>query len=181
MSPSGTRSRPSAEIHCLTLGHRWGTAAMATSESGIRALSLLGGQKSLDHILQARLGPRLKTISARSGNPHLERVRSWLDALLNQGRYHALSVPLDRLPGTPFQESVWRAVSGIPRGEVKIYADIARMIGSPRASRAVGAANAANPIPPIIPCHRLVGADGGLKGYAGGTAMKRWLLDIEQP
>ncbi len=176
----GIRSIPS-EIHCLTLGHRWGTAAMAASERGVCALSLLGGQGSLDRILADREGPRRKTIPASPGNPHLEPMRAWLDALLNQRRYYAFSVPLDRPPGTPFQESVWRAVSEIPRGDTKAYSDIARTIGNPRASRAVGAANAANPIPPIIPCHRLVGVDGGLKGYAGGTAMKRWLLDVERP
>lgn len=82
--------------------------------------------------------------------------------------------------GTPFQRHVWQAVAAVPYGETRTYADIARLMGRPAALRAVGAANGANPLPLIIPCHRIVGTDGSLTGYGGGLATKRWLLDFER-
>ena len=82
--------------------------------------------------------------------------------------------------GTPFQQQVWRALRGIPYGETRSYADIARALGSPTATRAVGAANGRNPIGIVVPCHRVIGADGSLTGYAGGVHNKRWLLDHER-
>jgi methylated-DNA-[protein]-cysteine S-methyltransferase len=81
--------------------------------------------------------------------------------------------------GTEFQRRVWAAVSAIPYGETRSYAGIARAIGCPKAVRAVGAANGANPLPILIPCHRVVASGGGLGGYGGGLAMKRRLLDLE--
>src|SRR5262245_41055183 len=82
--------------------------------------------------------------------------------------------------GTGFQERVWRALLAIPFGETCSYGEIARAIGRPAASRAVGAANGRNPISIIIPCHRVIGASGELTGYGGGMANKRWLLDHER-
>ena len=82
--------------------------------------------------------------------------------------------------GTAFQWAVWQNVSRIPYGETATYGDIARAVGRPRAFRAVGMANHVNPIPIIIPCHRVMGANGSLTGYAGGLEAKRWLLDLEQ-
>jgi methylated-DNA-[protein]-cysteine S-methyltransferase len=81
--------------------------------------------------------------------------------------------------GTPFQQAVWAALRRIPVGTTCSYADLARAIGSPSAVRAVGAANGANPIAIVIPCHRVVASDGGLCGYGGGLARKRWLLEHE--
>jgi methylated-DNA-[protein]-cysteine S-methyltransferase len=81
--------------------------------------------------------------------------------------------------GTPFQLEVWRMLQRIPYGETRSYADIARSIGRPAATRAVGAANGANPIPIIIPCHRVIGTNGALTGFGGGIAVKRRLLDLE--
>ena len=78
--------------------------------------------------------------------------------------------------GTPFQQSVWRALRRIPIGSTTTYSALAREIGAPSAVRAVGAANGANPIWLIIPCHRAIGADGRLVGYAGGLERKQWLL-----
>ena len=83
------------------------------------------------------------------------------------------------LRGTPFQLEVWNTLLRIPYGETRTYADIARAIGRPTATRAVGAANGANPIPIIIPCHRVIGKDGGLTGFGGGIGVKRRLLDLE--
>ena len=81
--------------------------------------------------------------------------------------------------GTPFQRAVWAALRQIPAGSTWSYADLARHIGRPTAVRAVGLANGANPIGIVVPCHRVIGADGSLNGYAGGVARKRWLLEHE--
>ena len=81
--------------------------------------------------------------------------------------------------GTPFQQDVWRALQDIPYGATRSYAQIANAIGRPSATRAVGAANGANPIPIIIPCHRVIGTNGKLTGFGGGLPMKQWLLDLE--
>lgn len=81
--------------------------------------------------------------------------------------------------GTPFQRGVWRHLLGIPYGATVSYADVARGIGSKRATRAVGLANARNPIAIIVPCHRVVGRDGSLTGYGGGLSRKKWLLEHE--
>lgn len=81
--------------------------------------------------------------------------------------------------GTTFQQSVWCAVSSIPRGTTETYGTIAQRLGKPAASRAVGLANARNPIAILIPCHRLIGSDGGLRGYAGGINRKQSLLVLE--
>src|SRR5439155_15741518 len=82
--------------------------------------------------------------------------------------------------GTPFERRVWDAVRAIPYGETATYADIARRIGRPSAFRAVGRANGRNPVAVIVPCHRVIGSDGSLTGYAGGIEMKRALLDLER-
>lgn len=90
----------------------------------------------------------------------------------------ASRVVLD-LEGTPFQRRVWRELLSIPRGETISYADLARRVGRPEAFRAVGAANGRNPISIIVPCHRVVGRDGAMVGYAGGLERKAWLLAHE--
>src|SRR3954469_18116890 len=84
------------------------------------------------------------------------------------------------LVGTPFERRVWEEVRAIPYGETATYAEIARRIGRPDACRAVGRANSRNPIAVIVPCHRVIGSDGSLTGYAGGIEMKRALLDLER-
>ena len=81
--------------------------------------------------------------------------------------------------GTPFQQRVWAALREIPYGQTRSYGDIARQIGRPKAFRAVGMANHENPIPIFIPCHRVVGSDGSLTGYAGGLELKKALLGLE--
>lgn len=83
-------------------------------------------------------------------------------------------------PGTEFQRKVWGKVSEISFGEVSSYSDISKALGNPKLTRAVGLANGANPIPIIIPCHRVIGADGSLTGYSGGLNRKKWLLNHEQ-
>ncbi len=85
-----------------------------------------------------------------------------------------------QLHGTEFQKKVWNALCQIPYGEIRSYKQIAEAVGNPKASRAVGMANNKNPIAIVIPCHRVVGADGSLVGYAGGLDMKRALLELER-
>ncbi|EGO62487.1 methylated-DNA--[protein]-cysteine S-methyltransferase [Acetonema longum] len=95
------------------------------------------------------------------------------------GKRMVFDLPV-RLDGTHFQKSVWEALQTIPAGKVRSYKDIAVMIGNPKATRAVGMANNRNPIPIIVPCHRVIGANGSLTGYAGGLAIKQYLLDLEK-
>ena len=95
------------------------------------------------------------------------------------GRLRAFDLALD-LRGTPFQLRVWHELLTIGYGEVRSYAAVAAAIGAPQAFRAVGAANGANPVPIIVPCHRLVGSGGALIKYGGGLAVKRRLLDLER-
>jgi methylated-DNA-[protein]-cysteine S-methyltransferase len=94
------------------------------------------------------------------------------------GRRDRFELPLD-LHGSAFQRSVWAALCAIETGATKSYADVARSIGSPQAVRAVGAAVGRNPLSVIVPCHRVVGADGSLTGYAGGLHRKKALLNLE--
>jgi len=84
-----------------------------------------------------------------------------------------------RLTGTPFQQRVWQELLSIPYGHTITYAELAERVGKPTASRAVGNANGRNPISILVPCHRVIGADGKLTGYAGGVERKRWLLNWE--
>lgn len=95
------------------------------------------------------------------------------------GRRTRFSVPLN-LQGTEFRVLVWKALTKVPFGSTVSYSSIARAIGRPRAAHAVGGAVAHNPIAIIVPCHRIVGSDGSLTGYAGGLDRKRWLLEHEQ-
>ena len=96
-----------------------------------------------------------------------------------EGKRTAFDLPLD-LRGTPFQLEVWRALLAIPYGETRSYAEIARAVGRPAAVRAVGAANGANPIAIVVPCHRVIAADGSLGGYGGGLELKARLLAMER-
>lgn len=94
------------------------------------------------------------------------------------GEAHAFDIAL-RPQGTPFQQTVWRALQDIPYGATRSYGAVARAIGAPAACRAVGAANGRNPIPILIPCHRVIGAQGALTGFGGGLSRKAFLLRLE--
>ncbi len=108
----------------------------------------------------------------------LENCLKQIDAYFG-GKRKAFSLKLDPA-GTPFQKCVWRQLEKIPYGAVVSYGRIAGIIGKPEASRAVGNANGRNPIPIIIPCHRVVGSDGRLTGYGGGLWRKEWLIKHEK-
>jgi methylated-DNA-[protein]-cysteine S-methyltransferase len=119
------------------------------------------------------------------GSPPPPGLRPMIDAVKRQLRqYFAEGVadftglPLD-LQGTPFQKRVWRELPRIPRGQTISYQELAERIGSPRGFRAAGQANRRNPVPIIIPCHRVIAADGSLGGYSSGIERKAWLLKHE--
>jgi methylated-DNA-[protein]-cysteine S-methyltransferase len=95
------------------------------------------------------------------------------------GARQTFTLPLDP-QGTPFQRQVWTALQTIPYGKTISYGELAQSIGKPNAVRAVGAANGQNPLPIVIPCHRVIGSNGSLTGYAGGLHIKRLLLDLER-
>ncbi len=108
----------------------------------------------------------------------LKEAKAQLDEYF-AGKRKSFDLPLAP-DGTAFQHRVWRALQEIPYGETRSYGEIARAIGSDKAARAVGMANNRNPIPIIIPCHRVVGANGKLVGYGGGLEIKAQLLDLEK-
>ena len=119
-----------------------------------------------------------KPLSAAAGSI-AHAVTQHLDAYFLRRQ---VELPIPMAPsGTPFQREVWSALRGIPHGETVSYAEIARRVGRPAAVRAVGAANGRNPIAILIPCHRVIGANGTLTGYAGGLDRKRALLLLEAP
>lgn len=96
------------------------------------------------------------------------------------GLRDGFSIPLD-MRGTAFQKQVWEALLGIPFGETRTYGQLAKQLGRPNHSRAIGAANARNPVSIIVPCHRVIGHSGKLTGFAGGLAAKAHLLALERP
>jgi methylated-DNA-[protein]-cysteine S-methyltransferase len=127
----------------------------------------------------------LATISFRPA-PGAEPPEAILrEARAQLGAYFAGELERFKLPlaprGTEFQKLVWTAVAAIPYGSTATYSEIAAAVGRPRAPRAVGAANGRNPLAVVVPCHRVVGAAGGLTGYGGGLERKRALLDLEAP
>lgn len=111
-----------------------------------------------------------------AGTRHRDFERQLIEYLEGKRRVFELAL---RLEGSDFQKEVWEAVSHIPYGQTASYGEIAHLIGKPKASRAVGAANGANPIPIVIPCHRVIGSDGSLTGYGGGLALKSRFLALE--
>jgi O-6-methylguanine DNA methyltransferase len=122
---------------------------------------------------------RLPVASLIEGE-EVEPLRQALEQLRRYfaGEHVQFSCPLD-LRGTPFQVAVWEELYRIPYGQTRSYGQIAHAIGRPKAVRAVGAANGANPVAVIVPCHRVIGSNGTLTGYGGGLPMKEWLLTLE--
>jgi len=110
--------------------------------------------------------------------PLLERAEGQILEYLN-GQRQVFDLPLSPA-GTPFQQTVWRALLDIPYGETECYGSVAARVGCPKGARAVGMANHRNPLPILIPCHRVVGAKGRLTGYAGGVELKQALLSLEK-
>jgi methylated-DNA-[protein]-cysteine S-methyltransferase len=156
------------------------TLARTRIDTPVGRLTLVAGDAGLIAILWADDDPArvpLAAVADEPGHPLLVETAAQLDAYF-AGRLTRFSVPLD-FRGTDFQKAVWAALTTIPFGETRSYGAIARQIGQPSASRAVGAANGRNPISIIAPCHRVIGSTGRLTGFAGGLAVKQRLLALE--
>lgn len=139
-------------------------------------LGCLRVEASADAIVAIRFLEHGSPAPPRSGGV-LEDAVDQLAAYF-AGRLRRFDLPLAP-EGTPFQMDVWEMLRAIPYGVTWTYGQTAARLGRPKSSRAVGAANGANPIPIVLPCHRVIGADGGLTGYGGGVDRKRALLDLE--
>lgn len=146
---------------------------VADAEGAVRALDFKDFEPRMMKLLARHYG----AVDLSEGRAP-ETVRMAVEAYFD-GDAHALDGLATRTGGTDFQRQVWAALKTIPAGQTRSYAQLAAMIGRPSAVRAVGLANGANPIALIAPCHRVVGANGTLTGYAGGLERKRWLLAHE--
>ncbi|HXW89344.1 MAG TPA: methylated-DNA--[protein]-cysteine S-methyltransferase [Terriglobales bacterium] len=148
-------------------------------ESPVGRLLLAMDEAGLRHIrfLEARQGARPEPAWTRDRTPFSALIRE-LRAYFH-GELERFDQPLAP-EGTSFQLTVWTELSAIPYGETISYQELAHRVGNPHASRAVGMANGANPIPIVIPCHRVIGSDGKLTGYGGGLAIKQKLLALER-
>ena len=144
---------------------------LVSDRASLCALDFAGCEERMHRLLKRRYGAyRLTEGKSRHGPAVDAYFAGDLDAL------ESIDVSTG---GTEFQAAAWRALRAIPHGRTATYAEQARRIGRPRAVRAVGAANGQNPLAIVLPCHRVLGSDGALTGYAGGLAAKRWLLDHE--
>jgi len=156
-------------------------ARSCTVASPIGELLLLASPAGLLEVFL----PSSKGVPATTDVPHdpsahcLPEARRQLHDYF-EGTLQAFDLPLD-LKGSPFQLSVWQALTTIPYAQTRSYGEVAEQVGADplTASRAVGLANGANPVAIVVPCHRVIGANGDLVGYAGGLHAKRWLLDHE--
>ena len=151
------------------IGEIW----LARSLRGLVAVEWESNRAKLLEFITRRL-----KFSAEENPPQLAPIAEQLRAYLN-GERRQFSIPIDWSFMRPFQRKVLWATFEIPYGQTATYGEIAAKIGAPRAARAVGRAEATNPMPLVIPCHRVLGADGKLRGYGGGLAVKKWLLQME--
>ncbi|MEO8926718.1 MAG: methylated-DNA--[protein]-cysteine S-methyltransferase [Caulobacteraceae bacterium] len=151
-----------------------GQALLITDEEGVlRAFDWSDHEDRLRRLMRRHYG----AVPLTDGSAPASTIAA-LEAYF-AGRTDALTKLAWRTAGTAFQRSVWRALAAIPVGVTVSYGELAATIGKPAAVRAVGLANGANPIGVVVPCHRVIGADGSLTGYGGGLERKRWLLTHE--
>ena len=155
-------------------GTRLGDLRLAASDFGLVAVEWADSQVDFDTYLQKLKRPIQP--DAKKLSPYVRELREYLN-----GKRTAFTIPIDWSLFRPFQREALQVVYRIPYGETCTYRDIAMEIGRPNASRAVGRANATNPMPLVIPCHRVIGRDGKLHGYGGGEGLKtkEWLLRME--
>lgn len=153
-------------------------------DSPVGRLQMVATAQGLEQIIFADHDdedPRSTTGPAETPDAAADQVLTIAATQLKEyfaGQRQVFDIPLD-LQGTEFQLAAWRALANIPFGEKRSYGQQAEAIGRPKAVRAVGAANKANPVPIVVPCHRVVGASGSLTGYGGGLAIKEYLLNHE--
>lgn len=145
----------------------WGGVLVAMDEKGIRLVKIYEGTKAPVPIFNVW----------KKSSTKLKNATDQLKAYF-AGELKVFDLPLS-LDGTPFQVQVWEELQKIPYGETRSYMEMALSMGNDKACRAVGGANGRNPIPVIIPCHRVVGSNGSLGGYSGGLGLKRRLLSLE--
>jgi methylated-DNA-[protein]-cysteine S-methyltransferase len=159
------------EVNPTPLGPVW----VAVSEEGLVALEFVEDEGEFIERLQGR-GFQVVSDDLQPAALAAQQVSEYL-----QGRRRVFDLPIDWSGMTPFQKKVLQATFAIPRGEVITYGELAQRVGRPRSARAVGRAEATNPMPLVIPCHRVIGADGKLHGYGGrgGLDTKAWLLRME--
>ena len=144
------------------------------AEGAVRALDFAGYEARMMRLL-GRHWPRATLADGRAP----QAVRAAVEAYFGGDASALDGVPV-RTNGTEFQKSVWAALRAIPHGETRTYGQLAAAIGKPKAVRAAGLANGQNPVALIVPCHRVIGANGTLTGYAGGLERKQWLLAHEK-
>jgi methylated-DNA-[protein]-cysteine S-methyltransferase len=144
------------------------------AEGAVRALDFIDYEERMMRLLR-RHAPKGELIDGRAST----RARAAVEAYFS-GDLTALDGLAVRTGGTDFQRAVWAALRAIPAGETRTYGQLAAAIGAPKAVRAAGLANGQNPVALIVPCHRVIGKDGTLTGYAGGLERKRWLLEHER-
>jgi methylated-DNA-[protein]-cysteine S-methyltransferase len=147
----------------------------ADADGFLRAADFAGCEARLDRLLARRLGADGHALVPGAVPPAIPAAMRDYFA----GSIAAIDGIAVRTGGTPFQQQLWQALRAVPPGAPVAYGRMAERLGRPQAPRAVGHANGANPLCVVIPCHRLVGADGALTGYSGGTERKRWLLEHE--
>ena len=154
-----------------------GTILLVCDDEGrLRALDFDDHDARMRRLLRLHYGAGSHTLLAGRAP---DTLKTPLDAFFT-GELGAVDAIAVRTAGTAFQRRVWAALRDIPAGTTMTYSQLATAIGQPSASRAVGLANGANPVGIVVPCHRVIGADGSLTGYAGGVERKRWLLAHEQ-
>ncbi len=172
MSPSSYRKGgEGASIRFLTSECRLGFLLVAETDYGICSVSIADDELQLETAL-IREYPRAVITRSESARKSLDSVLSYFDGQL-------LNLPMD-ISGTEFQKRVWAAIMAIPYGETRSYNEVAATVGKPKAYRAVANACASNPIPLIIPCHRVIRNNGELGGYGMGARRKKYLLDMEK-
>ncbi len=165
---------------CPTSDGAAGALAQCRIDSPLGALTLVASARGLRWVLfddQAH-HPGASPAAQDAAQPHLAQAAHELDDYF-AGRRRRFEVALDA-QGTPFQQQVWLALRGIAYGALASYGEIAALLGRPQAARAVGAAVGRNPLGIVVPCHRVVGRDGSLTGYAGGLGRKTALLQLER-
>lgn len=157
-----------------------GTIVVLTdAEDRVRAVDWTDYADRMQRLLRLHYGWDGDALPNRTSHFSRSRAAQALAAYFD-GDLHAIDDVPTATGGTTFQRTVWQALRDIPIGETRSYGQLATAIGQPRAVRAVGLANGANPIGIIVPCHRVIGANGSLTGYGGGLERKRWLLEFER-
>jgi methylated-DNA-[protein]-cysteine S-methyltransferase len=158
--------------------HQIDIGELLIGSSGDRLCLLWFGANEVGRAVEDMISRKLDAEFVERNDEVLEKTRKQVNEYLS-GNRKEFDIPLLMI-GTDFQRRIWRALIRIPYGATSTYGRIAEDIGIPRAARAVGGATGANPISIIIPCHRVIGSNGGLVGYGGGLPLKKWLLGLEQ-